>query len=74
MNLCKTCEFLHNDARRDHWRQWQCVAAPITPQRNPVTGDMTHAYELCWRRNDGTCEDYREGPNCFNPVNEKPDV
>lgn len=43
----------------------------IEPVLNPVTGENTEPYQLCWKINDGSCEMFEEGRNCLSPKDDE---
>jgi len=71
VNVCAKCIYLHGEAKRSHWRQWLCTQVKIEPVMNPVTGENTEPYQLCWKLNDGACDLFEEGPNCMTPKDGK---
>ncbi len=38
----------------------------IEPVLNPVTGENTEPYQVCWKINDGSCEMFEAGRNCLS--------
>lgn len=66
--ICAECRWLSDTAKgaRSRWG-WLCNAAPIEPQTDVVTGDLTPAYARCGDINRGACSEYEAGPNCIHP-------
>lgn len=65
-SICARCVFLHGEAKRSFWKGWLCTKVKIEPVLNPVTGENTEPYQVCWKLNDGSCEMFEEGRNCLS--------
>lgn len=65
--FCRDCRWLSDDAKREHWRKWRCLAAP-NEAINPVTGTNDPPHFLCWQVNrTADCWMHEKGPNCLSP-------
>jgi len=66
--ICRNCAHLHSEAKSAKWFSWLCLAYPIEPTMNYVTGENNEPYARCRDVNrTGNCSDFLVGYNTFNP-------